>query len=272
MRRKCAGSLMAFLYLLLATLTVSAESLSAGGTGSAEPLLRLLFEEFQKQNPTATLQQRSVLGSGGAIKALRTGRVDLAIVARSLTPEEAGAVGQPLALAETPLVFASRDTQATAGFTLEQLARVYAGQLQTWQDGSPIRLILRPSFESDTLLLRSMSPAMDRAVSAATLRPGMVTIDNDLDTVKLLAATPGSLGPTTLGLLKTSNTRLTIFSINGVPPSIATLKDGSYPWRKQLSVVLPLQPSRLAMRFTAFLNSAAARRLLRRYDYLPSVP
>ena len=263
---------MAFLYLLLATLTVSAESLSAGGTGSAEPLLRLLFEEFQKQNPTATLQQRSVLGSGGAIKALRTGRVDLAIVARSLTPEEAGAVGQPLALAETPLVFASRDTQATAGFTLEQLARVYAGQLQTWQDGSPIRLILRPSFESDTSLLRSMSPAMDRAVSAATLRPGMVTIDNDLDTVKLLAATPGSLGPTTLGLLKTSNTRLAIFSINGVPPSLATLKDGSYPWRKQLSIVLPLQPSRLAMRFTAFLNSDAARRLLRRYDYLPSVP
>jgi hypothetical protein len=78
-----------------------------------------------------------------------------------------------------------------------------------------------PSFESDTLgCSGSMSPAMDRAVdAAATLRPGMVTGDNDLDTLKLLAATPGSLGPTTLGLLKTTNTRMVcpFFPINGVP-------------------------------------------------------
>jgi phosphate transport system substrate-binding protein len=262
---------MAFLWLLLATWTASAESLSTGGTGSAEPLLRLLFEEFRKQNPTATLKQIPALGSGGAIKALSAGRVDLAIAARSLTPEEARAVGPPVIFAETPLVLASHAAQTAAGFTLEQLAQVYAGQLQTWQDGSPIRLILRPSFESDTLMLRSMSPAMERAVTAATLRPGMVTIDGDLDAVMLLAATPGSLGPTTLGLLKASNTRLTVFSINGVLPSLATLQDGSYPWRKQLSIVPPLQPSQLAKRFTAFLHSDAARRLLRRYDYLPSL-
>lgn len=270
MKKASYRRLIALLLLALVAGTARAGALSVGGTGSAAPIVRLLFEEFLKQAPDARLNQIAPpLGSGSAVKALAAGRIDLAVIGRVLKPAEAAQVGQQFALATTAFVLASSDAPHSGGFTVDQLARIYEGQLLTWPDGSPIRLILRARFESDTQVLREMSPAMAKAVDAASLRPGMVTADNDLDTLRLLARTPGSLGPTTVGLLTTSNTRLVILPINGVAPSLANLMNGSYPWRKTLTVVLPQQPGELAERFATFLRSAAASRLLQAYDYLP---
>lgn len=126
------------------------------------------FRAISQAGPNTTLIQLSPpLGSNGAVKALAAGRIDLAVVGRALHPEEAARVGEHFVLAETAFVLASRDGRQDRGFSLDQLAAVYQGQQQTWQDGSPIRLILRASFESDSALLRSMSPAMARSVAAA---------------------------------------------------------------------------------------------------------
>jgi phosphate transport system substrate-binding protein len=272
MRGKLARQLLISLNLLLAAVTANAEALTVGlGTGSSEPIVKLLFAEFQKQTPDATLNHLSPpLGSGGAVKALAASRIDLAVIGRPLQADEAKRVGQQFALADTAFVFASRDAQAGADFTLDQLAQSYDGRLQTWPDGAPIRLILRPAFESDSITLKSMSPAMDKAVSAAALRPGMVSGDNDFHTLKLIAETPGSLGPTTLGMLRSTDSGVVVIPINGVVPSLASLKNGSYPWRKSLIVVLPMQPGALAERFAAFLRSPAAVLVLQAYDYLPA--
>jgi len=96
-----------------------------------------------------------------------------------------------------------------------------------------------------------------------------VTGDHDLDTLRLIARTSGSLGPTTLGLLNTENARLIIFPIDGVAPSLAALQSGTYPWRKTLTVVLPPHPGPTAERFALFLRSADAQKLLLAHDYLP---
>lgn len=267
--RSC-WTLLIVVYALCAALTANAESLSVGGIGSVEPLVRLLFERFHKQAPNTTLIHLSPpLGSDGAVKALAAGRIDLVVIGRALHPEEAARVGEHFVLAETAFVLASRDGRQDRGFSLDQLAAVYQGQQQAWQDGSPIRLILRASFESDSALLRSMSPAMASSVAAAAQRPGMVTGDHDLDTLRLIARTSGSLGPTTLGLLNTENARLIVFPIDGVAPSLAALQSGTYLWRKTLTVVLPPHPSPTAERFALFLRSADAQKLLLAHDYLP---
>lgn len=271
MNRKPCWLLIILLNLPGAMPAALAETLSVGGTGSSEPIIRLLFDEFRKEVPSATLHQLSPpLGSGGALKALAAGRIGLAVTGRPLQPEEAKRVGQSFLLAETPFVLATRAARQDKGFTLDQLARIYTGEVTTWRDGSPIRLILRPRFESDSQVLKSMSPAMEKAVEAATQRPGMVTADNDIEALKLIGETTGSLGSTTLGLLATSKVHAVPLPINSVAPTLATLKDGSYPWRKPLIVVLPQQPDALAERFAAFLRSSKARNLLLHQNYLPN--
>ncbi|MCP5228666.1 substrate-binding domain-containing protein [Accumulibacter sp.] len=272
MARKRYWSLATLLTLFLAAVTANAATLVVGGTGSSEPIIRLLFEEFRKQAPEARLKHLSPpLGSGGALNALAAGRIGMAVVGRPLRPEDSRRVGRHFPLADTAFVFASRDGKAGAGFTLEQIARIYDGGLRTWPDGTPIRLILRPAFESDSITLKAMSAKMDRAVTAAALRPGMVMGDNDFHTLKLIADTPGSLGTTTLGMLATTGSRVVVVPIDGVAPSLANLENGSYAWCKSLTVVLPLRPGVLAERFLAFLRSPAAAKLLLEYDYLPGV-
>lgn len=257
---------------LILTLAVpaSAGELIVGGTGSSGPLVRILFEAYRKQFPEHTLRLIDPpLGTNGALRALEQGRVHLVMVGRPLAQAEYDKFGLHFDLADTPFVMASRDGLRRGGFSLNDLSRVYAGTLTKWDDGAPIRLVLRGAFESDTLLLKEMSAPLAEALETAKNRPGMAGAVNDLDTVTMLAAVHGSLGPTTLGLLTTMNVRLHLFALNGVLPSTANLKTGKYPWHKRLTVVLPQRPSPEAASFAGFLRSAQARELLLRNDYLP---
>lgn len=264
---------LAFCLALGQAIPVGAETLTVAGTGSSAPLVQLLFDEFRKQAPEAALNQITPpLGSGGSLRALAAGRIDMAFSGRPLKPEEQARVGRKFDLAHTPLVFATSGGKRNNGFTLEEMAEVYEGRLKQWDSGQPIRLVLRASFESDTLMLRAMSPAMDKAVVQAAQRPGMVIGNNDLETLDLIVRTPGALGPITLGLLATTGTRLNVFPLNGVMPSLATLRSGVYPWIKTISAVLPQQPSPMAVKFAAFLQSDKAHALMLRYDYLPENP
>jgi len=194
------------------------------------------------------------------------------MVGRPLAQSEFASFGQHFDLADTPFIMASHDGLRRGGFSLEELAQVYEGKLTKWDDGSPIRLIMRGAFESDTLLLKDMSKQLAAALDVAKNRPGMAGAVNDLETVTVLAGTRGSLGPTTLGLLTTLNVRLQVFPLNGAAPTMANLKNGKYPWHKRLTVVLPQRPSPAAAGFAAFLHSAKAREILLRNDYLPLTP
>ena len=250
-----------------------ADTLKIGGTGSSAPLVKALFDEFRKQHPDAGLMQPNPpLGSGGALKALAGGRLDMAFSGRALKPDEAAQFGRAFVLATTPIVLASAGGEKKNGFTLDELASVYEGRRKTWDNGAPIRLVLRAGSESDTRALKSMSPAMDKAVDAAARRPGMALGQDDLETLGLLTRSAGSLGPTTLGLLHGSGTQLTVFAIDGVSPSLASLQRGTYPWRKEITVVLPRQPGALAEKFAAFLHGDKARAVLQRNSYLPVEP
>ncbi len=252
------------------TAKAQAQTITVAGTGSSMPLVQLLFTEYQKQAPEVSLHLvQPPLGTNGALKALRAKRVDVVIVGRPITPAELNQLGQHFDLAYTPFVMASSDGLRRGGFSLDELAKVYEGSLAFWDKGAPIRLILRGSFESDTLLLKEMSPRMAQATVAANKRPGMAGAVNDIETAKLIASTPGSLGPTTLGLLRTMGLNLKLFPINGAAPTISNLKSGRYPWHKKLSVVLPHTPDPAVAAFAKFLRSPRAQELMLQYDYIP---
>lgn len=270
-----AKPLSILLFCLLAVLVACTafsqdQALTIGGTGSSISLIDALSSEFHKQHPEITLKVvRPPLGSGGSLKALSDGRIDLAIPGRPLKPEESALLGQTFKLADTPFVMASRDGQKQGGFTLKELAEVYAGTLQQWDSGMPIRLVLRASTESDTLQLRSMSPELATAVDQAAQRSGMVMADNDLDTMDIISNTPGSLGPTTFGLLTTLGSNVSMHPLNGVAPTLSNLKNGSYPWCKTFTVALPKNPSPAALAFSLYLRSDAAKKIMLDNNYLP---
>jgi phosphate transport system substrate-binding protein len=255
--------------LLLSPLPSFAEIIRIGGTGSASPLMQLLGAAYHALHPDDDVKvMLPPPSSGGGIRMLASGKLDLALSGRPLKADEKPQVGLSFQLASTPLVFVGRGMARENGFTRSEIADLYAGRLTHWKDGSKVSLILRSAYESETTQLRTLSPAVDEAIRLAHERPGMAYAENDLDAVALLSKTPGSFGTSTLGLLKTMNHALQIYPLDGVAPSLQTLGAGKYPLSKPVFLIAGRQPSNSSKRFLEYLRSTAAKDILQRNGYL----
>lgn len=255
----------------MAVPAVRAETLTVGGTGSAAPLVEQFAQAYGRIKPDVTVRLTNPpMGSNGSIRALLAGAIDLAVPGKPLTDAEKAQGGQDWELGRTPFLVVTTKQPQPPGFTLDQLAAIYSGKVTTWADGSPIRLLLRSPTESDSLILRKLSPAMDAAVEAALARPGMLVAANDLDNLALLEKTPGVLGTTNLGLLQGQNRPLHALAINGAAPTLAALTQGTYPWFKSLYVARGSSLSPAAQGFLEFMRSAAGRDVLNRAGYAPA--
>ena len=260
----------AMLCLCGALPAIAAEAVLVGGTGSGSRLLQALADEYHKSAPTAqVIVVDPPLGSGAAIKGLKTGKLQVAVSARRLEGEEKQWDLVEIEFARTPFVFASRDGERSGGFSLVQLADVYAGRWGAWDNGAPIRLILRPDFDADTIAIRAMSPRLGQAVTQALARQGMVTASSDMEALKMIEEIPGSLGPTTLGLVRLLNSGVHVFPIDGRTPSAKALAERSYPWFKTLYLVIRKQPGADVQAFVDFLRSRQAGDFLARSEHLP---
>ena len=262
--------------LLVASLANAAdparmETLTVGGTGSAMPLVGQFAQAYGSLEPNVKVRVVDPpLGSNGAIRAVLAGAVDLAVLGKPLTEVEKAQGCQDWELGRTPFLVVTERKLPLPGFTVEQLAAIYSGKMTTWSDGSPIRLVVRNLFESDTLILRKMSPDMDRAVDVALARPGMLVAANDLENIDLLERTSDSLGTSNLALVQAQNRKLNALPIDGKEPTLAALRQGTYPYSKSIYLARGPKLSPVAQGFLEFILSASGKEILDRAGYVPA--
>lgn len=251
----------------------AADTIRVGGTGLASPLVQKLSELYRQSHPDIQIALTSPpLGSGGGMHALAAGRLDLVISATPPKPEDAPKFAPPIPWLTTPFALAGRDVPHGLNFSRRQLADIYAGKMMQWPDGKPIRLVLRPANDSDSLYLRRLSPEVDAAVAQALQRHILPVAENDLDNLQLLARTPGSLGTASLGLILASNSPIKPIAIDGVLPSSKTVQDGSYPFAKTLILLTAKRPGSATQAFVDFLRSPATVNFVTRWEYMPAGP
>ena len=240
----------------------AATRIRIGGSGSALGTLRLLADAFEKTHPQASFVIVPSLGSGGGIRALQAGAIDLAVISRPLKDSERGPDVLATEYARTPLVFAVAVTTNVSAVTTPELVSIYAGERKTWADGQPLRLVLRPDTESDTDILKSVSPGMSQAVTAAHARHGMITALTDKANAESLETIPGAVGTTTLAQIFSEKRGLRPLALDGVSPSPATLANGKYLYYKTLFTVSGPRTPPSAHQFAAFVRSPAGRDIL----------
>ena len=255
------------LLTLLAPAAAGGERVRVGGTGSATRPIEVLAQAFHKKAGPNLVELVPSLGSRGGKKALLAGALDIAFVAEVPMPGEQGGRLIAREIARTPLVFATAKGNPVSCMTLQQVIDAYQGAMTTWPDGERLRLILRPEKDTDTLLLRSISPDMERAVDAAHARPGEIMAATDQDAAQALESTPGAFGMTTLALIVAEQRPLKALSIDGVPPTPQTIADGTYPYFKPLYIATRGTPSPAAQRFLDFIWSKPGRKILARLGY-----
>jgi phosphate transport system substrate-binding protein len=246
-----------------AVLDQPSATLTIGGTGSALGAMSLLASEFTKVRPDIHVTVLPSLGSGGGIKALADGSIDLAVSTRPLKQAENDKGLRASEYARTPMVFATRQDNSAEGTSLEQTVSLYSGDHQTWPDGTPVRLIMRPENESDTDLIRAISPEMDAAVQSALQRKELHVAINDQDNATALEKIPGSLGVIPLAQIMTEQRRIKPLVFDDLEGTVEALKAGNYPYAKEHYIVSKSDPGPEAQAFLDFIASPEGQEVLR---------
>jgi phosphate transport system substrate-binding protein len=257
-----AMSAVIFLLGLCSAAGVQAEEIRIGGTGAALGTMRLLADAYAKNHPDTRITVLPSMGSSGGVKAVLAGAIQLGLSSRLLTEAEVKGGGVELEYGRTPFVLATSATNRTVGLTSQELVDIYAGKNEHWADGSKIRLVLRPISDADSELIKSMSPAMREAKSAAEQRKGVSFSVTDQDTADNIERIPGALGPSTLALILSEKRQLKALTLNGIVPSAKSIADGSYSLQRQLLLVTGPTTLPAAQEFIAFVRSGAGRAIL----------
>ncbi len=234
--------------------------------------MQLLAKAFSEDHPDIKTVVLPSLGSGGGIKALDAEKVALAFSARPLNQDERAKGLSAILYARTPVVFAVHKKTTFDRLELEDLLAIYSGATSSWPDGTPLRLILRPEHDSDTRLLRGLSPEMDAAVTEAHSRKDLFIALNDQDNAAALETVPGSFGMTTLAQILSESRNLKPLIFNGQLPSLEAVQTGKYPHFKSLYLVVGNAPSEPAEAFRAFIFSTTGRNILSATGHIVADP
>ena len=229
------------------------EVLRIGGTGAANGLIKSVGAQFTAATGIEITLVPS-LGTTGANRALANGVIDLAVSGRPLTPAEIAKGLTVGAEVRTPFGLVTSHPRPE-GFKSSEIARLYQSDNPTWADGTPIRIILRPTTDSDSWLLSHLFPGMSDAMAAIRKRADLTVAATDQDNADMAEHVPGSLSGATLTQLKMEMRNLRFVDIDGAAPSLENYKTGDYPFGKSLYFVLGAKKSPACERFLQFLHS-----------------
>jgi phosphate transport system substrate-binding protein len=204
-----------------------------GGTGAGMAPLRKVLEG--SASPVAQFVPN--LGSGGGLKALAAGALDIAVSARRINDAERAQGMVERELFRTPFIWATHAGTPLKALTLAMLADFYAAKVIEWPDGRVVRLVLRPESDSDTQMVKSINADLSAAISAAGQRQGMRVAMTDDDAAADIERIDGAIGATTLAMITAQQRKVQVPTLGGVAPTVANLASGRYPHFKSIYLV-----------------------------------
>jgi|SRR5665647_699471 len=245
---------------LLAANGAAAAPLRLAGTGGIIEAMLQIAPAF-KAATGDELQVTVGLGSGGALRALADGAIDVVVSARALTPAEKKNKLVAYPFARTPLVFIT-SMRKPDGLKPGDIAPIYEAINPKWQDGTPLKIILRTKLDSDTALIEHEIPGVEDAIEAARRRPDVPVAATDQDNVNIVQKLVGSFSLAGYGQIIAEKPDVRMIAINGVMPNLDTMADKTYPYEKMFYLVFASDRSAGAEQFVKFLHSAEGSKVL----------
>ena len=239
-------------------------SVATDGSTSMEKVIGALGEAFQ--NDTDISFTYNPTGSGSGIKAVQEGRCDIGLSSRDLKDEEkeAGLTGTVLAYDGIAIIV--HPENPVADLSVETIAKIYTGEITNWSEvgGNDVEIVLigreagsgtRDGFESIT-----------DTEDACKYRQELTSTGDVITTV---SQNPGAIGYASVASVKDTVKALTV---DGVAPTEATIKDGSYVVQRPFVLVTKTDTplSDAAFKFFTYITSADANEIISAAGVVPA--
>ncbi len=237
--------------------TTTGGTVSTDGSTSMEKVIGALGESFMEANSGTTFTYNPT-GSGSGIQAVSEGRCDIGLSSRALKDDEKASGLKETTLALDGIAIIVNPQNPVKDLSLEQIAKIYTGEITNWKDvggeDAGIVLIGREAGSGTRDGFESITDTKD----ACQYRQELTSTGDVITTV---SQNPNAIGYASLAAIKDSVKALTV---NGVAPTEATVKDGTYLVQRPFVLVTKegVTLSETAQKFFDFATSADAASII----------
>ncbi len=243
-------------------------SLVLAGSGSNLPLTRELGAAYAATGGRAPVIHTSI-GSSGGIRAVHDGAIDIALVSRAVKPEERPDELAVFPYARAPVVFGVHTSVPDVSLSRADVLAIFAGERAEWSNGLRIIVLQREGGDSSHGAVAEFLPEFAAIDRQAREERWWRVLYTDSAMEDALASTEGGVGLLGSGRLDES-LAVRALAFEGVTPTAAHVRDGSYPLGKDLAFVTKGPPIGEAASFIRFALSDAGQAVIRAHDCLPA--
>ena len=205
-------------------------TVSTDGSTSMEKVIGALSESYMAANSGVTVNYNPT-GSGSGITAVQEGTCDIGLSSRALKDEEKSAGLKETVLAYDGIAIIVHPDNPVSDLSIDQIAKLYTGEITNWKDvggkDAEVVLIGREAASGTRDGFESITGTKDKCQYRQELT-------STGDVITAVSQNPDAIGYASLASIKDTVKAL---NVDGVTPSEATVKDGSYKVQRPFVLV-----------------------------------
>jgi phosphate transport system substrate-binding protein len=221
-------------------------------------------------------------GSGTGIAALINGTVDVANASRAMKPEEverARANGiEPVEhiVAGDAIAVVVNPTNPVNALTIDQLSDIFTGKITRWPEvggeDRPIVLLSRESNSGTHIYFLENVVRKGEKDNQSLFSPDTLLMPSSEGISAEIRQNPNAIGYDGLGYVTPDQKTIKVARSAGepyIPPSIETVKDGSYPIARVLYMYTSGQPTGIIREYLEWIMSAEGQEIVEELGFVP---
>jgi phosphate transport system substrate-binding protein len=234
--------------------------LQLAGSTTVQPIAEKLAEAFMSKNPDLVIEIQGG-GSSVGVTSAGEGTVDIGNASRDVKDSELEKFPtlKIFTIAYDGIAVVTHPDTKLSSLSVEQVRDIFAGEITNFSEvggpDAPITVVsreegsgTRAAFEE--LVMAYKDAAGESQEKVITEKALLQQSNGQVRTT--VATTPNSIGYLSFGFLDESTAPA---PIDGVEPSVANVKNGSYPIFRPLNMLTNGEPSELAKAFIDFILS-----------------
>jgi len=250
------------------------QTIKISGSTTVLPIVQDAADAYMAAHPEADIQVTGG-GSGVGVQAISAKTVDIGMSSRDVTAAELKA--NPgfviTTVAQDGIAMIVNPTNTIQFITLDQIKGIYSGKITKWSQitGADV-----PGTNNQIVIVGRDSASGTRTyfdqtvMGNANLTPMMLEKNSNGAVAQTVQQTPDAIGYVSIGFLTPDVKALPIWynADKIIAPSIATVKDKTYPVSRNLYVITNGKPTGLTADFINYILSPDGQKIVAKDGYV----
>jgi phosphate transport system substrate-binding protein len=263
--------LAGFLFIVITfsqTLAMATQGkLVISGSSTMAPLVAEIGKRFEAQHPGTRIDVQTGGSSRGLADAMN-GLADIGMVSRALKPQEHAL--HSAIIAHDGITLVRHQDNPVHELTNEQIKAIFTGSITNWKTvgglDAPITVINKAEGRSTLELFLQYFSLTNRQIQAH------VVIGDNEQGIKTIEGNPHAIGYVSIGTAQydaTHGVPIRLLPLQHIPATLETVRNGTFPLSRPLTLVSKAPPTELAQTFIEFSQSPAVHDLILKQYFVP---